>query len=160
MHAEVVSNISWGRWNKGRGKGRWRALTPTAVFEYTEELVIVTVPTMMYSPPPCTHRSNGHSIGALKWGKDGKGHGNHSPTANRSVQSEKRTCETVSSAGRWMKSLGGFGRRAHILAVRRERGWSRLREASSSVSSIGALKRGKDIRGKHSRIPAMARVGA
>ena len=38
---------SSGRWNKGRGKGRWRALTPLAVFEYTEELVIVTVPPEM-----------------------------------------------------------------------------------------------------------------
>ena len=54
-----------GRW-KFKARFKWRALTPLAVLECTEQLVIVTVPLLMYSPPPCTHRSTtGHSIGAM-----------------------------------------------------------------------------------------------
>ena len=55
-----------GRW-KVKARFKRRALTDEAVLEYTEQLVIVTVPPVMRSPPPCTHRSTtGHSIGAME----------------------------------------------------------------------------------------------
>ena len=62
----VKASTPSGRWKvKVRFKGR--ALTSVAVLEYTEQLVIVTVPPLMRSPPPCTHRSTtGHSIGAME----------------------------------------------------------------------------------------------
>ena len=121
--------LPWGRWNKGQGKGRGRALTySVAVFEYTEELVIVTVPPMMYSPPPCTHRSNGHSIGALKSGTEGQEA--HTPFAELLYTSH----EVRVTVPPPMERAPPCERSARI-------------RKCQEMSSMGAMKRGKNIPG-------------
>ena len=96
-----------GRW-KVKIRFKRRALTDEAVLEYTEQLVIVTVPPLMNSPPPCTHRSTtGHSIGAMGWGMVAclVASCAHIPV---SARVEQDMSEKVHPSGRWMKGQGKF----------------------------------------------------